>query len=318
MSEFTPFPRLAAEIRMQIWRDTLPEAPRPSIYAHRRGCWRARRLVPGDKDYDPINLHRNEFYDFDYNLLESGPISLPNLFVNKEARAVTMAWVRQCGLRMLPGLIGNYPSFVKPFDPNIDILFLSREGMLDGLHERTLAPHPRLLDRQEGGFRSEIKNVAIHQQTIASGILPWLHLESLLESFPGVQTMYVIWGDQAQGDFSQTWNIEPTDANASPQDMLLHFSQPMVDFDRSRRQLAMKFPHLAEEDEGDTGLSDHGPVDFSDRSLDAALASFLDGPGQVMRNQQVQRFFVRSLYLNGPMYTTQPPQRQFVDYLIDF
>lgn len=136
-AEFPLFSRLPAELRNQIWQDTLPDKIGQLLYFYKKGCWCPRRVVEGDQGYDPDNDELNLAYEFRHELLNHVKIDVPGYFVNREAHSIASAWVRRQGLKLCSHK--GKLIFVRPFDPLLDTLYVPLEKWSDFLNE----PHDR-------------------------------------------------------------------------------------------------------------------------------------------------------------------------------
>ncbi|GKZ26051.1 hypothetical protein AbraIFM66951_005079 [Aspergillus brasiliensis] len=109
--DFPIFPRLPAELRVQIWEETLPKFVRP-LYFYRNGRW-----TVGNAGSENLDIK------FDH-LSPNMEINVPIFSVNREAFRVTRSWM------MIHGIYnGTTPTkstfFIRPFNPKVDTLYLS-------------------------------------------------------------------------------------------------------------------------------------------------------------------------------------------------
>ncbi|KAE8131638.1 hypothetical protein BDV38DRAFT_290010 [Aspergillus pseudotamarii] len=125
---FTLFPTLPPELRNQIWRDALPDKVRQALYFYKWGCWRSRRLIEDDEDYNHGNDQLNICYEFSHDLLDPMKIEMPLLFVNSEARGIALAWVKGQNLQRAFCEDGQTPIVIRPFDPAHDTLYISLDA----------------------------------------------------------------------------------------------------------------------------------------------------------------------------------------------
>lgn len=95
---FALFPSLPAELRIQIWRDALPDKIRQALYSYKKGCWQPQRLTETDANYNPHNDELNLVFNFRHDLLDDAQLVLPYFFVNHEAHGVTLAWIHSQGI----------------------------------------------------------------------------------------------------------------------------------------------------------------------------------------------------------------------------
>ncbi len=132
---FPLFSSLSPELRNQIWRDALPDKVGPALYFYRKGCWCPRRLSKSDEGYDPENDELNLNFEFRHDLLDDVQIEVPLVFVNREARGIALAWTHEQGIEIRPREDGQYPLFVRPFDPMRDALYIALDRWDDFLCE---------------------------------------------------------------------------------------------------------------------------------------------------------------------------------------
>lgn len=136
-AEFPLFSRLPAELRNQIWHDTLPANIGQLLYFYRKGCWCPRRLMEADEGYHTENDELNLNYEFRYQLLDPVRIDIPIFLVNREAHSIASAWIHGHGLKLR--FHKDELIFVRPFDPSSDTLYVPLESYDDFFRE----PHDR-------------------------------------------------------------------------------------------------------------------------------------------------------------------------------
>lgn len=129
-STFPLFSHLPPELRTQIWRDALPDEELPALYPYKRGCWHPRWLSPSDEGYSP-GPHPNIWMEFRHDLLDNIQVELPLVFVNHEARSITLAWARQQNINIRFCESRQYHIFTRPFNPNRDALYIMPERLYD-------------------------------------------------------------------------------------------------------------------------------------------------------------------------------------------
>lgn len=134
-SIFSLFSSLCPELRTQIWRDALPDGIGPALYSYKKGCWCPRRLIESDEGYDPNNDELNLNLEFRHDLLDNIQYHVSLVFVNREARGIAMAWVRQQGLKIQPREDRQGLVFVRSFDPMHDALYIALDRWEDFLNE---------------------------------------------------------------------------------------------------------------------------------------------------------------------------------------
>ena len=138
---FPLFTSLPQELRDQIWRDALPDNVRPALSRYRRGCWCPRRLLESDEGHDPDNDEYNLNFEFRHDLLDDIRFEIALVHVNREARDLALAWIRQQGIEIRPHEDPPSPVFVRPFDPTRDALYVPLDQWDRFLYE----PDDRLL-----------------------------------------------------------------------------------------------------------------------------------------------------------------------------
>jgi hypothetical protein len=137
MAEATPqpsfslFPSLPGELRNAIWRAALPKpiAPSPALIPSKPECWR----FEGPADHPEITF-RHELLDIH--------IELPLAYVNQEARSIALPWAEEHGLEPR-GRRGQYPVFVRDFEPRVDALYLGPSQLkecFDEIHNPVMDP----------------------------------------------------------------------------------------------------------------------------------------------------------------------------------
>jgi hypothetical protein len=153
---FHPFPLLAAELRNQIWHLALPDTTLPALVPWKPGCWILRGEEP---DLE---------FRFAHELL-SVPISIPMAFVNREARSIARAYVREIGLRTQLRDGDQYPMFTRPFDRQKDAVYMQPAQLipiLDDANERL--ERPDMVGRHVAIW-SEIRRIAMPYAGLVGG-----------------------------------------------------------------------------------------------------------------------------------------------------
>ena len=126
---FPQFSQLPAELRNQIWADSLPEKDDPLLYLYRKGYW-----APGNPERTESNLLT---FGFDHTLLHPVRVKSPLLSVNREARGVAFNWMHKHGIEQHFCQNTQCHIFVRAFDPTQDALcYTSGTDIIDGPHER--------------------------------------------------------------------------------------------------------------------------------------------------------------------------------------
>ncbi|GKZ70435.1 hypothetical protein AnigIFM50267_006082 [Aspergillus niger] len=171
--DFPLFSRLPAELRVQIWEETLPKFVRP-LYFYRAGCWTLENV--GKKGVDVRFNHRLLSIDFE----------VPILSVNREAFRVTLSSMKSQGINAHV-TVKKSIVFRRSFNPKLDTLFISEDQFRDFfwepvnviLSERGFEniaisctePAPmclavsRLIGETEDSFLSELFQHTFHRNT---------------------------------------------------------------------------------------------------------------------------------------------------------
>lgn len=118
-TEFTLFPQLITELRLEIWRQALPTPLRRPLFPYKQGCWgiKERGLEP-DPNGEDLNL------EFDTSLLDPLRVEMPLFAVNTEARDVALKYVREQNLTLSESSNQSGYDFLRHFNPRTDTMFL--------------------------------------------------------------------------------------------------------------------------------------------------------------------------------------------------
>lgn len=119
---FINFPSLPLELRLQIWRETLPETDDAALYFYRRRCWAPGEMSESDPRFVPDD--GNLTLGLRHELLDHIQYDLPQAFVNREARNVALDWARETGVQTKISSHSKGLVFVRRFDPTRDILYM--------------------------------------------------------------------------------------------------------------------------------------------------------------------------------------------------
>ena len=169
-STFPLFTSLPRELRDQIWRDALPDKVGPALSFYRKGCWCPRRLSDSNLGYDPENDENNLNFEFRHDLLDDIQFEIPLVYVNREARDLAFAWLREHGIQIRPREDRQYPVFVRPFDPMRDALYVALNRWDDFLCE----PDDRLsqsdLFEQLVDIKSDLTRIAVPAALLRSEV----------------------------------------------------------------------------------------------------------------------------------------------------
>lgn len=217
-STFPLFSSLALELRNQIWRDALPDKAGPALYFYRKGCWCPRRLSKSDEGYDPENDENNLNFEFRHDLLDDVQFEVPLVFVNREARGIALAWVREQGIEIRPREDRQYPAFVRPFDPMRDALYI----VLDKWDDFLCEPDDRLsqpdLFEQLVDIKPDLTRIAVPEALLLSEVAT---LSEMFRYFFHLKVLFIIVDAQpdlqsADNDMKvqRRWEFESTQGGA--------------------------------------------------------------------------------------------------------
>ena len=211
---FQSFSSLPAELRVQIWRDALPVRAGPALHFYKPGCWIPRYLSESEPGYYPDNNDLNLELEFHYELLDRPQIEVPLVYVNHEARSVSLAWIREQGIETHFRDDRRRPVFVRPFDPSYDAIYVP----LDRWHDFDREPHERLWQPDLHGklvnMGPNLWRIAVPEALLQSG---GDSLSDILDSYFSLRALFVVAG--AQPDFAvdgdgikvlRRWELENT------------------------------------------------------------------------------------------------------------
>ena len=217
-STFPLFSSLAPELRNQIWGDALPDKVGPALHFYRKGCWCPRRLSESDEGYDLENDENNLNFEFCHGLLDDVLFEVPIIFVNREARGIAIAWVLEQGIEIRSGEDGQYPVFVRPFDPVRDALYIELDKWNDFLREpddRQDQPDifGQLVDVKPNLTRIAIPEALLRNQvdTLSEMFRYFFHLEVLfiiVDAQPDLQSL------DSDAKAQRRWEFESTQGGA--------------------------------------------------------------------------------------------------------
>lgn len=173
-TEFTLFPQLITELRLEIWRLALPAIPRGALlYPYEKGCW-----IFEDLGLEPDPSGEDLNFKFDTSRLEPLHIELPLYSVNQEARDVTLEWLQQ-HRETVSRTASNVYKVLRPFDYRTDIIFVptakAEEFVMEPV-ERTQVPE--MIGRH---FSSA--GIALQRIAVTSDGLQFLKADGLLQDF---------------------------------------------------------------------------------------------------------------------------------------
>lgn len=170
-TEFTIFPQLIPELRLEIWRLALPAPSTCSLYPYKRGCW-----VVEDLGLEPDPNGEDLYLKFDSSLLDPLRIELPLHAVNREARDVARKYIREQNL--VPASDSTDESevwFLRHFDPRTDAMFLPTadiNAFLDEPIDRVFEPD--MENRNYSTHLPSLPRLAITPQGVEASITEFL------------------------------------------------------------------------------------------------------------------------------------------------
>ncbi|KAL7894916.1 hypothetical protein HDV63DRAFT_396539 [Trichoderma sp. SZMC 28014] len=183
---FRPFPRLPAELRQQIWRETLPDFEGITLHGYKKGCWDLRNPLPEEAN---ALTRADKILDFRHELLNDIHIDLPIVFVNREARTTALSWAREQGIKMSFNTEKACHVFVLPFNPWQDAIFINSHNFEDFCTE----PADRLAGLQFRGQSAysnpEITRVALPHTALTSEISIFY---DMIHWFPRLEIIFII------------------------------------------------------------------------------------------------------------------------------
>ena len=188
---FPLFSSLPPELRAQIWRVSLPSAVGPVMHLWRKGYWRPRWLKEGEEGFDPDREEFNLCFEYRLDQLDDLRFEVPLLSVNREARDVGFAWVREHGAELRASRYRSYPYLVRPFDIDRDALYVP----LDKWRSFLIEPidrqfEPDLVERSID-LRCDLHRLAIPEALFRDNEAAPL-LSELSDYFMNIQSLLVI------------------------------------------------------------------------------------------------------------------------------
>ncbi|MCJ1278049.1 hypothetical protein MMC21_005863 [Puttea exsequens] len=214
---FPLFSSLAPEIRNQIWRDALPDKVGPALYFYKKGCWCPRRRLKSEEDYNHQYEERNLNFEFRLDVLDDSQFEVPLVFVNREARGITLAWVSEQGIEIREENT-RHPIFVRPFESTCDALYLELDKWNDFLREPyDRQDEPDLLE-QVVNIKSHLTRIAVPEELLRKEVAT---LQYMFDWFNNLRVLYIIVDAQpdlqsADNDMKvqRRWEFESTRGRA--------------------------------------------------------------------------------------------------------
>lgn len=185
---------------MQILQESLPSQIPPALYKYKRGCWWPRHLTDADVGYEPDSVDDNLVLEFRHSMLGASRFEVPLADTTREARDAARSWAAKHGIEVLPG---NPLSFVRPFQPDLDILYIPLEDWDSLLREPQERPWEleTLRDKQYSD-RCEVYRMAIPEALLRQDRSNSFALHELFDSFSELEMLYVVQDPQPHFAFS--------------------------------------------------------------------------------------------------------------------
>lgn len=187
MAAFRCFRSLPTEIRLEIWRLSLPselEINRPHLCVYRKGCWRIERPPPDDTFHQICQKLHMERLPVD--------IPVPQLAVCRESRTEALRWAEWSHISW--SRAHNSPICCRPFNVERDVLFVPDHACLPFLHEAS----DQMLDLDVHNSFAKLKTIAFSLRDAADENI--LKLEDVWMDYDMVRTFLVFANPEDMGD----------------------------------------------------------------------------------------------------------------------
>lgn len=193
-STFPLFSSLALELRTKILEESLPSEFPPALYLYKKGCWHPRIFTESDPGYcDKVGENvstedLNRKLEFRHDLLDNILVQTPLLFVNHEARKITLSWARNHGIETCGDPL--FPRLSLPFNPIRDILYVSADRWDDLFVE----PYQRSINDDmiglNHGIFNEVKRLAVPKSML--GVYFAMASFNELSDYYSIEALYVV------------------------------------------------------------------------------------------------------------------------------
>ncbi|KAH6607296.1 hypothetical protein Trco_003609 [Trichoderma cornu-damae] len=192
---FARFPSFPPELRLQIWRECLPDLDGITLHKYKKGCWGPEPLEKaGSDEPQPAAGEAIVKFDFRHDMLDDVRFDVALLFVNREARGVALDWAREQGVELRFCEDRRRHVFVHPFHPLRDALFVHS----DQWEEFCLEPYDRLAQPDLLGQvvtgSPELTRLAVPHTTIEADCST---VSDVFHWFPRLQVLFIILDVQA-------------------------------------------------------------------------------------------------------------------------
>jgi hypothetical protein len=185
-TEFTLFPQLITELRLEIWRFALPEPPTKPLFRYKEGCWVVEELgllareVP---DPNGENLQAR----FGTSRVEPLRVPLPLYSVNHEARGIAIKHLREHQLVASR----NNTGFLRQFNPQTDTIFLrTADAHVFGGEPGDRLHMPEMINRHVSFPYSALPRLAVTPSGLEA--LKSEPLDTFLTTGGMITTLYVV------------------------------------------------------------------------------------------------------------------------------
>ncbi|KAM0312740.1 hypothetical protein ACHAO8_006021 [Botrytis cinerea] len=193
-STFPLFSSLAFELRTKILEESLPSKFPPALYFYKEGCWHPRIFTKSDPGYsDKVSENvstedLNRKLEFRHDLLDNITVRMPLLFVNHEARKITLTWARNRGIETCGDTL--FPRLSLPFSPIRDILYVSAnrwDDLFDEPYQRSIKDDMIGLNH---GIFNEVKRLAVPKSML--GVFFAMDTFNELSDYYSIEELYFV------------------------------------------------------------------------------------------------------------------------------
>jgi hypothetical protein len=189
-TEFTPFPQLITELRLEIWRFALPDLlPTRPPFRYSEGCWVIEELgaVTGEgPDPNGENLQAK----FDNSQLEPLRIPLPLFSVNHEAHDVTVKCLQENKLVASRCTAGSGWEILRRFDSDNDTILPAADAHVFGGGPGDRFHVPEMVDRYVSWPYYALPRLGVTPAGLEA--LEAEPLDSFLTTGGMIKTLYVV------------------------------------------------------------------------------------------------------------------------------
>ncbi|KAE8407385.1 hypothetical protein BDV37DRAFT_240919 [Aspergillus pseudonomiae] len=208
-SQFARFTSLPPELRYLIWRYALPDNIGQVLFPYKKGCWCPRYLSESDKAY---NEWCSTVFEFRHDLLDPVQFDVPLVFVNRESRAVALAWVRKMGIQVRFHRDKQAFVFVRQLYPVRDVLYVP----FDKIDEFILEPIDRQFEPDLVGrmvdVQPNVRHLAVPEALLQSDPAA---LREIFELLYHPEVLFILIGAQPDWNDSNTnvyqrWELDIT------------------------------------------------------------------------------------------------------------